>query len=92
MAVRVRSTSGCDHLLGEACARCAEEWARPPAAPRVIDFYKGVYPDLSGPLEPDVYCESPQDLDREARTRGLTSSYLKESLWLKRERKSARWV
>ena len=89
---RVRTNTGCDHPLGDpGCARCAVDRAKPIASPRPIDFYVGIYPHLTGPLERDITITSPQQLRDECKRRGLYSNYLEESMtWRKHD--SDRWI
>jgi hypothetical protein len=90
---RIRSNTGCDHYHDEPCARCDATRKRPLGSRRlaVHRFYEGFYPHITGPLEPEIYITSPEQLRRECRKRGLTSQYLEDrEIWRKRE--PSRWI
>ena len=85
MTIRIRSKD-CNHLLGEACAVCAAQWAAPPAAPKVVTFREGWYEHIA--LDP-IYISSAQQLADECKRHGNHSYQLQDgNLW---RTKSGKW-
>lgn len=73
--IRVR-TGSCNHYLGDPCAVCAADWARPLASPKVHTFRTGLYEHIA--IDP-IYISSPQELADQCRANGVYSQYLAES-------------
>lgn len=77
MTVRIKSTTGCNHLLTEPCPICDEEKTRPVAAGTPHRFREGWYEHID--LSP-VYVSTRQQLRDETAARGLSSTYITDTL------------
>jgi len=91
MSYRIKTNTGCNHLIGEPCERCEADMAAAPRTPAVVSFPDELVMEHAfDPWDPVRPVSSREELRQLCNKQGVTSHYLRDSMvWKTGE---TRWV
>jgi hypothetical protein len=90
LTVRIKSNTGCNHVMGDPCARCDAQMSGPICTPAIQSFPEAIYDNMYHPWETPKPISSREELRQECERRGVYSHSLRDSMHFKSG--PTRWI